>query len=113
GVLRDEAGKPISGATVVLTSQTVQITSKTGTEGKFRFVNVPWRRYRLSVRWNRGEIVDTELLELRSTAENVEITLSNRNALSVRSSNGESANSGGEQLSSRTVSELPLNKRDF
>jgi Carboxypeptidase regulatory-like domain len=113
GLLRDEGGNPISDATVTLTVQGTQITSTTGADGKFRFVDLPQRRYKLAVRRNRREIVSSKSVDPESSVANVEITISERNILSIKSSPGESGNSGGEQLSSRVVSELPLNKRDF
>ena len=113
GAVRDGAGNAASNATVTLASKEVRMSAVTGADGKFRFVNVPQRRYKLSVQWDRHEAVYPEVLDLGATPASVEIMISRQNTLSVKSSNGESGNEGGEQLSSRAVSELPLNKRDF
>jgi hypothetical protein len=113
GAVHDVAGNAISGATVTLASREVRITARTGADGKFRFVNVPQRRYTLSVEWNRREAVYPEAVDLGGAPAGVDIIFSKQNVLSIKSSGGESTNSGGEQLSSRAVSELPLNKRDF
>ena len=78
----------------------------TGADGKFRFVKLPPDRYKLSIRYNRREAVDPEAIDLRSVAPAVEIVISKQNLLSVKSSSGEPEKSGGEELSSRAVSEL-------
>ena len=112
GVSQDASGNPLSGATVRLTSETISVTAITDAHGQFRFANLPPSRYRLSIEWNGHRAVYAQPLDLPSSDQPVKLTLSGQ-TVSVESPPAPSGNAGGEQLSSRAVSELPLNKRDF
>ncbi len=118
GVLRDDAGKPVSAATVKLTSATGDrhYQAATSTSGDFALANMVAGDYDLSVEsagktWRMAKALVmpdgatlTSALQLSQTAE-----------VRVLPGGEESAAqaSGGERLSSGEVSSLPLNARDF
>jgi len=113
GELRDATGAPIADATIWLTEQGHRHAAATASNGSFAFKNLPAGSYALSVE-SVGKVVNSSrpiLLEANHVA--VLVTLSGQDALTVVEQNETREATGGEQLSSRAVSELPLNKRDF
>ncbi len=113
GYLRSDTGTPLSDATVTLTSQAAAVSSTTGADGAFHFAPLPAGSFRLSVKWHDRVAFYSDLLEFPQKTSGIDITLSAANAVTVTPAASESAKTGGEKLSSRAVSELPLNKRDF
>jgi hypothetical protein len=112
GVLRNASGAPISAAKVRLAGNGTQADAVTGSDGRFRLTALPQGQYRLAVKTD-GRTFDYALpIDLAPAAPAVALTLSGRGELTVALLNSQSA-TGGEQLSSQAVSELPLNKRDF
>ncbi len=112
GVLKDRAGTPVAGAHIELRLEGHSWDSRSSAAGAFAFTGLPPGRYAVSVAWSggtsrgnvelgAGSLQNTLLL----TAEGV-VTLGSAGA-------GNSESTGGEQLSGRQVSALPLNKRDF
>jgi hypothetical protein len=75
---------------------------------------LPAGQYRLSVKASGGKIEFAQPIELAPgiPATPVVLTLSGRGDLTMALLKGQTA-TGGEELSSQAVSELPLNKRDF
>ena len=117
GVVRDAASAPIPGAKVRLAGKGAAAEAVTGTDGAFRLTPLPVGQYRLTVqakgrRVNYAQPIDIEAAELEPAAPSVALTLSDRGELTVAVIQSQSA-TGGEELSSQAVSELPLNKRDF
>ena len=113
GELRDATGAPMADATIWLTEQGHRHAAATAANGSFTFKNLPAGNYMLSVE-SAGKVVNSSrpiLLEANHVA--VLVTLSGQDALTVVEQNDTCEATGGEQLSSRAVSELPLNKRDF
>ncbi len=109
GTVTTEAGKAIVGASVQLKGATNRTrTADTGPGGSFHFEGLLPGRFSLSVEWKGRRAVYPQLLDLPSAASSVNLKISERNELSIVSSR-----SGGEQLSSKAVSSIPLNKRDF
>ena len=106
--------------------------STTNQHGAFSFQDLPATGYQLSVRWKGSTIVLKGMVEVRegersrvrlqisadqkalvlSDASTPETNVSAKTAVREAGTDGGQA-SGGEQLSSRQVSGLPLNKRDF
>lgn len=121
GMLRDSSGVPVAGATVRLTMHEHTTTTTTESQGRFDFHNLPPGHYQLSIGVRGRSIGYAASIEisqnLSANASTVILTLSSQGILSVQSITGQAATqstaTGGEQLSSRAVSELPLNKRDF
>ena len=114
GALRNEAGAPIPGASVALSGDGGQAAAVTGSAGQFQLTALPAGQYRLTVETNGTKVEYQQPIDLTSVIASAAITLSGRGELTVTplQEKGRSA-TGGEQLSSKAVSELPLNKRDF
>ncbi|MGB6691449.1 MAG: carboxypeptidase regulatory-like domain-containing protein [Terracidiphilus sp.] len=112
GVLRDTAGAPIAEAKIRLTGNGARAEAVTGADGRFQLKVLASGQYRLRVE-ARGRKVEYPVpVDLAAAAPPVAITLSSRGELSVAALQLNAA-TGGEQLSSQAVSELPLNTRDF
>jgi hypothetical protein len=112
GVLRNPAGAPIPAARVRLASTTAKAEAVTGADGQFRLSALPPGQYRLSIESNGRKFDYAQSIDLDAAAPAVALTLSNRGELTVAALQSQTA-TGGEELSSQAVSELPLNKRDF
>jgi hypothetical protein len=114
GVLHNGAGAPIPAATIRLAGNGAAAEAVTGTDGQFRLTPLPAGQYRLTVKSGSGMVEYSEPISLTQGAAPapVALTLSGRRELTVAALKGQVA-TGGEELSSQAVSELPLNKRDF
>jgi hypothetical protein len=112
GVLRDPAGAPIPTAKICLAGSGATAEAITDADGKFQLAVLPAGQYRLTVEANSRKFDYAQPIELELAAPPVALTLSGRGELTVAVLNGQAA-TGGEELSSQAVSELPLNKRDF
>jgi hypothetical protein len=113
GVLRTQAGSALAGATVQLNSAQATVRAKTGAQGEFRFTGLPPGRYTLRVEWGAHRAELAQSIDLFQDAASINLSLSADYVLSVDPPAEQTPKTGGEQLSSRAVSELPLNKRDF
>jgi len=114
GTLRNTAGAPIAGAKIRLSGPSSR-EAVTDSGGSFRFAILPAGRYRLTVEGQGRKVEYAEPITIGpAPAVNapVELTLSVRGELSLAALQ-QTAATGGEQLSSQEVSELPLNTRDF
>jgi hypothetical protein len=112
GALRDAASAPIARATIRLASATVAVEAVTGADGRFRFAALQPGQYRLSVEVNDRKAEYALPIEIMPGAAPAALSLSQRGELSV-GGHEQTGATGGEQLSSQAVSELPLNGRDF
>jgi Carboxypeptidase regulatory-like domain len=112
GVLHNAAAAPIAGAKVRLTGSAAQAEAVTAADGQFHLAPLQPGAYRLTVEADSHTINYAQPIDLAPGPAPVVITLSSRGELSVAQSQGQAA-TGGEQLSSQAVSELPLNGRDF
>jgi hypothetical protein len=92
-------------------------TTTTDAQGAFRFPELRAGNYAVRLRWGGKTTRSQELLIIRPGAHltsSAQIALAGGWLVLQTSSGEEQAQaSGGERLSSRQVSELPLNKRDF
>ncbi len=119
GVVRTTEGKPLAGATVELRElqEKWPRTSTTDAAGTFSFTDLLPGTYSLSVHWlglaapcekplviNAGEHVAAWLEFAKEPLQVV---------LHSAPPGSQAQATGGERLSSRQISELPLNKRDF
>jgi len=114
GVLRSPGGAPIADAEVLLTGSGSKVKAKTSADGHFRLAQLAPGQYHLTVE-NKGRKAEfAEPIVITDINTSVALTLSTRGAISVAALNEKAQGAtGGEQLSSQAVSELPLNKRDF
>jgi hypothetical protein len=111
GVVCNADGGPVSGATVQLTGRNHKRTATTAADGSFAIQDPEQDEYRLSVETG-AKSFDSRTPIVPRTDAMVVITLAENGGLSVSEQKDQEA-TGGEQLSSKAVSELPLNKRDF
>jgi hypothetical protein len=112
GVLRNPAGAPIPAAKVNLASTAAKAEAVTGADGHFQLPALPAGQYKLSVESKGRKFDYAQPIDLNAAAAAVALTLSSRGEITVAALKGQTA-TGGEELSSQAVSELPLNKRDF
>jgi Carboxypeptidase regulatory-like domain len=113
GVLRDAAGNPLQGAKVELRAQARTRSSVTNAQGSFAFGNVPTGSYQLDVEVDGHPIRYGQPVKLSANTTPAVLRLSSQGELSLVFTETIAAKTGGEDLSSHAVSELPLNKRDF
>ncbi len=114
GVLQSTAGAPVAGAKVTLSLGASMSETTTGSDGKFQLSNLPAGQYRLTVEANGSSATYAEPIDIAPASPSMVITLSGRGEITVLALTEKAQNAtGGEQLSSQAVSELPLNKRDF
>ncbi|MEJ2009126.1 MAG: carboxypeptidase-like regulatory domain-containing protein, partial [Acidobacteriota bacterium] len=119
GVLRDNAGNPVSGATVKLHSPTGKLdyAAETSASGVFSFDRIVAGDYELSVSEGGRTLKTASLVVIKDSSRltaGLEI-LPKLQQLRVVGAAGDAVPwaSGGENLSSKQVSSLPLNERDF
>ena len=113
-MLHNAAGAPVSGATIELAANGATANAITGKDGQFQLTLLPPGAYHLTVEARGSKIDFDEPIELTTANSAVVLTLSARGEITVSTLNEKgNAATGGEELSSQAVSELPLNKRDF
>jgi Carboxypeptidase regulatory-like domain len=114
GELRNAGGAPIAGAAVKLSSGSLKAEGKTSSDGRFVLPALPMGSYHLSVTTKGGTVEYAPPVALTAGTPEALLTLSGRSELTVATVQIKAqAATGGEELSSQSVSELPLNKRDF
>jgi hypothetical protein len=118
GVVRDASGRPVDGARVELRGvvSAKVLVSSTDAEGRFAFTEIKPVRYFLAVHWQGRAAVSPVALEFRAGANleaGLRISADFQLLFDAAAAGSAPAASGGEQLSSREVSSIPLNKRDL
>ncbi|MBZ5560975.1 MAG: TonB-dependent receptor [Acidobacteriia bacterium] len=118
GLLRDAAGKNLAGASVVLRAEGSgrEYTTVTDSAGAFSFDELPAGNYSLAVQGQGSTSRASARLTLHSGERRVDtLRLIAGDELKFEPQSAEGARQAGqgERLSSRDISELPLNKRDF
>lgn len=111
GVLRNHAGEPLAGADVRLSARGVQLSASTGRDGLFLFPNVAPATYSISVQSGGITATCSTRVQLPDSRP-VVLVLNADGQLALRIAEPREG-TGGERLSSKEVSGLPLNKRDF
>jgi hypothetical protein len=113
GELHNASGNPVGGATVELKSPKSAVTASTSPDGAFSFHQVRRLRYTLSVTVEGHRIESSQPVDLASSQADVLLTLTSQGTISVSPLASAQEATGGVELSSKSVSQLPLNKRDF
>lgn len=110
GVLRDSAGAPIAGAKVKLEGA-VDVECESAADGSFSLSQQPGQ-YKLHVISEGKTAAYAQAITVTPGALPVIITLSTRGEITVEAQQNTGA-TGGEALSGKETSSLPLNGRDF
>jgi Carboxypeptidase regulatory-like domain/TonB dependent receptor len=113
GTLYDGAGNTIAEAVVRLGSGDALATAKTARDGRFTFPSLTAGEYSISVEYQGKTATYIRKIGLPGAGLKAALQLSTDGSLSLLESPGSRESTGGEQLSSKAVSSLPLNKRDF
>jgi hypothetical protein len=112
GILRDDRRQPIAGATVRLESGGHHETATTAQDGSFAFAALAPASYSIAVAYEGVTATCPQPVQLpRDSAAVLEVSAGH--ALSLVDETQAPAGTGGQKLSAKAVSELPLNKRDF
>jgi hypothetical protein len=123
GIVYSSTGAAVAGATIEIKLSNNRLTAGTATDGSFNFSQIPPGSYSLALTLNKRRYAYNGAVIFPLKASALAITLPAPNAGSASlaiafvplapAQGGQSATSGGEELSSHAVSSLPLNKRDF
>ena len=112
GTLRDDAGHAMAGANVTLKNAGRSLAVVTSSDGGFQFSGLSAGHYSVQIQGERSAELRSGLDLAAGTRRLDGLRLSAAGELALVSASAAEA-TGGEQLSSRQVSALPLNKRDF
>jgi hypothetical protein len=112
GILRDDQRKPIAGASVRVEGGGHRETAVTGSDGSFSFPALAHAAYTVSVEFQGKTAASPQPVQLPRDVSAV-LELSAGAALSVADQAKTGEGSGGQKLTGKAVSDLPLNKRDF
>jgi len=119
GVVQDAKGNALPEAQIELRESTSgrSLAVTADGQGAFRLGEIPAGNYTVRVHWHDEESASRELLSIRP-GSNLSSTLQlagpgGELTFETVTAGAQPKASGGENLSSRQVSELPLNKRDF
>ena len=110
--MRDDHRRPIAGASVRIESGGHRATVVTAGDGSFSFAALAPTAYMVSVEYQGTTATCPQSVQLPREASAV-LELSTSGTLSVVDQAKTSEGSGGQTLSGKAVSDLPLNKRDF
>ncbi|MCU1313657.1 MAG: Oar protein, partial [Acidobacteriaceae bacterium] len=113
GTLEREEAKPAAGLALQLTGGGQSYRAICDAAGHFVFRGLQPGTYQLRVIEHGRTDVAAEPVVLSPRPASATLTLSREGVLSFAFERRKSAQSGGENLSSEKVSEIPLNKRDF
>lgn len=121
GTVRNASGAPVSGARIQLVAESVStapVRATSGADGSFRVGPLRPGQYKLSLQLSssRGQAAQLVLAPMKTASMSFVVQAGGESLtviLGVGHAGADSANSGGEELSSHEVSSLPLNKRDF
>ena len=115
GVLKDRTGQPLAGARIELRlSGRRPVDGRTSAAGAFAFSDLVPGEYSLTVEWSGGTATLAAVGIGPGMHRKEALVLTPEGGVALGSGGPQPAEStGGEQLSGRQVSALPLNKRDF
>jgi len=113
GALHNASGNPIGGALIELKTPKGAAAASTRPDGSFSFHQLRRLRYTLFVTVDGHRIESSQPLDLASSQTDVLLTLTGQGAITIAPLATAQEATGGVELSSKSVSQLPLNKRDF
>ena len=117
GTLHDTTGAPIKGAEIHLIGGHGEMVAQTQADGSFQFPNPPPGSYQVTVVIAGVGHSYAQLIDLTPDSLPASVTIDEKGTVTVTFPGLPGApivkTTGGEQLSSQTVSAIPLNKRDF
>jgi hypothetical protein len=118
GVVVNATAQPVAGDVIELKANGQSFRATSDPSGHFAFHNLHAGTYQIALIEGRRRASSAQSLVLPSTAGPATLSMSRDGVLTVSFSTrtadqADTAKSGGEQLSSNAVSEIPLNKRDF
>src|SRR3569833_3194398 len=110
GVLRNSAGAPIADAKITLSSDHNKGEARTDTNGRFA-KQIAEGSYHLTVAARDAKATSAQPVEVKVNGPEALLTLAGRGELSVSTlaEDKKKTGTGGEELSSQALSELPLN----
>ena len=111
-VVRDSRRQPIAGAVVRLRSGQRHESAKANQDGEFSFPALLPGNYSVAVEYPGGTAASSGPVTLPPATETVLECAADGTLSLVEQTKGREG-TGGQELSSKAVSELPLNKRDF
>lgn len=111
GTVRDASGAAAASAEIVLLASSTRYSAVTANSGEFHFAGLPRGSYRLSVQFRSRTFQLAAPITIPDDTT-TKLTLVSDGSVQSEIGNPPSA-SGGETLSSRSVTAIPLNKRDF
>ena len=112
GILRDAAGQPVAGATVSVQSGATRANAPTANDGRFAFRALAPGEYSVAASRVGASAACPHPVALPGDGSPAVIEWSATGVLSLLP-NSPAPQTAGEQLSSKAVASLPLNKRDF
>ena len=113
GVVRNASGQPVGAAAVHLIGKGGDLVATTSDDGTFQFSGLAADSYTLDVAIAGTDHRYAEPLALSAASPSAIVSLSAQGTISFAFQTEASSATGGEKLSSQTVSAIPLNKRDF
>jgi hypothetical protein len=111
GIVRDSDHHPAAGAAITLASGTERHTATTDKDGAFTFPTLAPGDYAIAVDYKGVIVAIPQPVHLPSDVPAI-LEISAAGTLSFATESTRES-TGGQKLSSKAVSELPLNKRDF
>ncbi len=113
GLLRDGQGTPIADATMRVQSGSARASAHTAQDGRFTFASLAAGAYSVTAERNGSPAAASLPVVLAGDCPAVVLEWRTTGELSLAAGEKPRESTGGEQLSSKAVAGLPLNKRDF
>lgn len=111
--MREAHGTAIAGAVVRLQSGDTKSAATTRADGQFAFEALSAGEYSVSVDFKGSIAISPQHVRLPGNGTPAVLELSADGSLSLLAGTEAREGTGGEQLSAKAVSAMPLNKRDF
>ena len=110
GTLQDDSAHPVSRAKLKLDADGSHKTATTAADGSFAFDSLVSKTYTLSIEVNGRAYRGSAAITIPTQAATLTLTPDGTVLVGTQETK---TTAGGEQLTSKAVSEIPLNKRDF